>query len=303
MSSVSFAELIPHLKSLSLAFEQKSHAVSSGNHPGVRKGFEDERLEFRNYVAGDDLRYLDWRLMAKTDKLYIREGYQKARQSVCLHFDDSVSHQFLEEKFETAWLCFLSLAYLFRKKQDKVFLSLSNISEKLNLGHEPILRVKNTSQLIEVNKRFSQVKSKFSFKKKNKSVEKNWQRELEQWRQIVEVMPVHGKIIWITDLYFPLENFKKILQFSSQKKLQLSVFHFIKNKENDPDIKTKGFLNRVIDVETGDWISANRFNDYSKIWEEAVKSRINLIMARKGRYVRANAEDGPLKVLAQLKEL
>src|SRR5688572_10600007 len=44
-----------------------------GIHRSVRHGFSAEFTEYRSYVHGDDLRYLDWRVLARSDRLYLKK--------------------------------------------------------------------------------------------------------------------------------------------------------------------------------------------------------------------------------------
>ena len=45
----------------------------SGHHRSPHKGSSVEFAEYRKYVAGDDPRLLDWRVLARTDRYYNRE--------------------------------------------------------------------------------------------------------------------------------------------------------------------------------------------------------------------------------------
>jgi uncharacterized protein (DUF58 family) len=44
-----------------------------GIHRSVRHGFSAEFTEYRPYVEGDDLRHLDWRVLARSDRLYLKK--------------------------------------------------------------------------------------------------------------------------------------------------------------------------------------------------------------------------------------
>ena len=45
----------------------------SGVHSSPYHGFSIEFAEHREYVAGDDLRYVDWKVFGKTDKFYLKQ--------------------------------------------------------------------------------------------------------------------------------------------------------------------------------------------------------------------------------------
>ena len=48
----------------------------TGMHRSPHQGFSVEFAQHRQYAHGDDLRHLDWKVFAKTDKLYLKQ-YQK----------------------------------------------------------------------------------------------------------------------------------------------------------------------------------------------------------------------------------
>ena len=45
----------------------------SGHHRSPHRGSSVEFAEYRNYVPGDDIRRLDWRVFARTDRYYLKE--------------------------------------------------------------------------------------------------------------------------------------------------------------------------------------------------------------------------------------
>ena len=45
----------------------------SGQHKSPHRGSSVEFAEYRNYVPGDDLRRLDWRVFGRTDRFYLKE--------------------------------------------------------------------------------------------------------------------------------------------------------------------------------------------------------------------------------------
>src|SRR5947208_16271507 len=59
----------------------------SGLHKSPHRGSSVEFAEYRNYVPGDDLRRLDWRVCGRTHLYYIRgvEAEENSREDVVLH--------------------------------------------------------------------------------------------------------------------------------------------------------------------------------------------------------------------------
>lgn len=93
-----------------------------GRHTGARRGAGLEFADYRKYAPGDDLRYLDWGLLARTDRLYVKVFHEEADLSVHLFVDASGSMRFpsLAEKFTPACHVALALAYAVLANDDGV---------------------------------------------------------------------------------------------------------------------------------------------------------------------------------------
>src|SRR6201984_2502134 len=65
-------EFLARLEQLELGSKKIFLGRMKGERRSKRKGQSVEFADYRNYVVGDDLRFLDWNLMARLDKLFIR---------------------------------------------------------------------------------------------------------------------------------------------------------------------------------------------------------------------------------------
>lgn len=73
---------------------------NQGAHRGIRRGQSQEFADYRPYVPGDDLRFLDWHLLARLDTLWTRLFEEERDRVVHLLVDSSASMQ--GEKLDTA---------------------------------------------------------------------------------------------------------------------------------------------------------------------------------------------------------
>src|SRR6056297_2636186 len=73
-----------------LARSAKEGSIS-GRHTSPHKGFSVEFAEHRQYVAGDDLRNLDWRVFGKSDRYYIKQYIEETNMRVTVLLDASGS--------------------------------------------------------------------------------------------------------------------------------------------------------------------------------------------------------------------
>ena len=60
------------IRSLELRAKVVVQGFWSGIHRSPYHGFSAEFTEYRQYVPGDDTRYLDWRLLARSDRSYVK---------------------------------------------------------------------------------------------------------------------------------------------------------------------------------------------------------------------------------------
>lgn len=98
----------------------------SGLHRSPFHGFAAEFSQHRSYRPGDDLKYLDWKVLARTDRLYTRQFSETTNLSVMLVIDTSASMDFPEaagsvvSKFTYAVHVAAALAYLIIDQGDAV---------------------------------------------------------------------------------------------------------------------------------------------------------------------------------------
>jgi len=87
----------------------------SGHHKSPHRGSSVEFAEYRNYVPGDDLRRLDWRVFGRTDRFYMKEFEADTNLRCYVVLDTSASMSFTGKhgsRLDYARKIAASLAYL-----------------------------------------------------------------------------------------------------------------------------------------------------------------------------------------------
>ena len=114
----------------------------SGMHRSVFHGFGTEFLQYRNYVPGEDLKYLDWKVYAKRDELVTKVYQEETSMNCYFVVDASASHHYQGEraacsKLRYACMIAASLAYLATRQGDNIslFAYQDTIVEALEPGH------------------------------------------------------------------------------------------------------------------------------------------------------------------------
>ncbi len=95
----------------------------NGMHRAPFFGASIDFAEHRGYVAGDDIRRVDWRLFARTDRYYVKQYEADTNTNFCLLFDVSKSMGFKSRsvsKIEYASFLGACLAYLAHRQRDRV---------------------------------------------------------------------------------------------------------------------------------------------------------------------------------------
>lgn len=131
-------ELLHALRNLPLAARQAAEGFLNGAHASWRHGAGMEFSQYRPYQPGDDLRRLDWRLAARSDRYYLRESEVDTSLTVNLLLDASASMNHRDanglSKLDYARLLLAALAYLAQQQGDAVGLSILSAS---GLQHLP----------------------------------------------------------------------------------------------------------------------------------------------------------------------
>jgi uncharacterized protein (DUF58 family) len=97
----------------------------SGVHRSPFHGFSIEFAEHREYVQGDDLRFVDWKVFGKTDKFYLKQYDEETNLVSYMLLDTSESMRYRSDaaalsKLEYAQCIAASLSYLILQQQDSV---------------------------------------------------------------------------------------------------------------------------------------------------------------------------------------
>ncbi len=116
-------DVLARISSLELLARTVVEGFISGLHRSPFTGFSTEFAEYRQYMPGDDLRYLDWKLLGRTDRYYIKKYRADTNAQCHILIDTSASMRYTTTgvtKLQYAQFLGSSLAYLANKQQDAV---------------------------------------------------------------------------------------------------------------------------------------------------------------------------------------
>lgn len=219
----------------------------SGSNKSQSIGAGQEFSQYKNYQAGDDLRQLDWKMFARSERYYIKEADIETNITIKFILDASHSMAYEEglSKLQYAKVMTAALAYLARKQSDTF--GLFTINDK-NVG--------------VLHPRFEQQQFiRFLNELVHLESEGKWSQREETNR----LFDRQGKemIVFISDLYDENGDLFRFLSRLKNPRNEVIVFHLMGKRETDFDF---GGSFTFEDLETGVRTKANTLleqKDYS----------------------------------------
>ncbi len=212
-------DVLARISSLELLSRTVVEGFISGLHRSPFTGFSTEFAEYRQYMPGDDLRYLDWKLLGRTDRYYIKK-YRADTNSQChILIDASASMRYTTTgitKLQYAQFLGSSLAYLANKQQDAV--GLIAFDQEVR-AHVP------------AHNRIGHMRTIFG---RMEQLEAGNETRLSQMLHTsAEHVTRRGMIIVISDFYDEPEAIINALQHLRFKGNDVIVFHVLDKNEMD----------------------------------------------------------------------
>src|SRR5687768_10823113 len=146
------ADFLKRLERLHLIAKRLDWAGAGGEHAASRKGYSLEFSDYRRYQGGDDLRYVDWNIYRRLDRLVLKMFTAEEEMNIYLLVDTSASMAFPAATAERepvkigyAKKVAAALGYIGLKNLDRVggaaFSSTVQAPLKLGRGRTQILRL------------------------------------------------------------------------------------------------------------------------------------------------------------------
>jgi uncharacterized protein (DUF58 family) len=233
-------ELLARIGSLELLARAVVEGFMSGLHRSPFTGFSTEFTEYRQYNPGDDLRYLDWRLLGRTDRYFIKKYRADTNTQCHLLIDTSASmnyaHASTVTKLEYAKFLAASVAYLLNRQQDAV--GMVAFDRKVHT-HVPARNRTGHMRTIFGNLSLLQPGGET--------------RLAESLHQLAEILTRRGIVVVISDFYDQPDRLQEAFQHLRFKGHDLVAFHILDQNELDFDFKEPVLL--LEDAETQEQMS------------------------------------------------
>ena len=201
---------------------QARHVVEgflSGQHRSPYFGQSIEFVQHREYVPGDDVRRIDWKVWSKTDKYYIKQYEEETNLRTTLLVDVSESMQFgsgKTTKYDFACSIAAALTYLLLRQQDAVSL--------LAFDDEVRSTVPSRSRQTHLGAILS------SLMQESPSEKTDMYGIL---RYTADQKSQKGMVVLISDLFAPREGLFRGLNLLRRRGHDVLVFHVMDDEELD----------------------------------------------------------------------
>jgi len=294
-------ENIQSFSSFELLANQIVEGFLTGLHKSPFHGFSVEFAEHKLYVPGDSIKNIDWKLFARTEKLFLKEYEDETNLKCSIAIDVSSSMNFPESN------------NIDINNLNKLGFSIYSAASILNL----LSRQRDAAGLITFDENIVDVTeikgSKTHFYHLVNTVEELLtQKKVESSdtnisaviHQIAERLPKRSLFILFTDFHFQKnkESFTEItesLHHLKHNNHEVVVFHvFDESKEIDLDFSNTP--HRFIDLETGELVKINPREIQESFKKTQVRNKKiikNKLSSFKIDYVEANINEGFTNVL------
>lgn len=271
-------EVLAGLKNLDLVARSVVEGFIIGLHRSPSFGFSQEFAEYRAYQEGDDPRFIDWNVYARTERTYIKRFLGDTNSHLMILLDSSASMGFggpPVSKLRYGQFLAASLAYLASRQHDAVGCMI--FDEEIRDFRPPSSRTGKLHGVMH------------SIDAATPGTGTRYSRPFEKFR---EQISRRGLVAVISDFYCDAENLLAGVRPLAWQGQDVVLFHVLDEQELAPDFQSNVLLE---DVETGEAVEvapAFMAEEYPKRIREHVK-RISTAAAGTGAdHVLVNTGDG-----------
>jgi uncharacterized protein (DUF58 family) len=237
---------LARIKNLALAARGVVEGSVAGMHASPNHGVSVEFAEHRNYVRGDNLRHLDWRMLARTDRLYVKQYQEETNLRAQIILDTSSSMLYRSgatvSKLEYGAYLTAMLTLLMTRQQDAV--GLTTFDEHVRLDMPARTSTRHFGEMMrQLEGTCDQLRaaSKHPATGLGTDIAKTLHRLAERFKR-------RRLIVLISDLYDTPEAVLRALHHFRHRRHEVIVFHVFDAAEISLPFRDTA---RFVDMETG----------------------------------------------------
>jgi uncharacterized protein (DUF58 family) len=282
---------IKQFENLELLAKQLVEGFITGLHKSPYHGFSVEFAEHKLYNFGESTRHVDWKVYARTDRLYTKQFEEETNLRAQILLDVSNSMHYPKpgnQKLQFSVVCAAALAYLLTSQRDAV--GLTTFSDKI-IYQSPLKTTKShLSQLLtHLN---SQLDSEGDTNTDVSGV----------LHQIAQKIHKRSLVILFSDMFQKANDLNEVfkaLQHLKHNKHEILIFH-VSDHATELEFEFDDRPHRFIDLETEQSVKLNP-RDVKEAYKERMATLYQELKIRCGTYkidmIEANVADSFDKIL------
>ena len=228
-------EVLSHLKNLDLVARSVVEGFLVGLHRSPRFGFSQEFAEYRSYAEGDDPRFIDWNVFARSEKMVVKRFLGETNSHLMLVLDASASMGFggpPVSKLRYGQFLAASLAYLASRQHDAVGCMI--FDEEVRDYRAPSSRSGKLQSVLHcIDSAQARTGTQFD-------------KPFDKFREQVNR---RGMVAVISDFYCDIDHLLEGVRPLAWHGQDVVLFQVLDEQELEPDFKTNVLLE---DLETGE---------------------------------------------------
>jgi uncharacterized protein (DUF58 family) len=253
----------------------------TGLHRSPYHGFSVEFAEHRIYNQGESIRHVDWKLFARTDKLFIKKYEEETNLKCHIAIDTSSSmlYPYKDSKCHTklafSSFCAAALIYLLRKQRDAVGLTL--FSQNVDLHTETKLSSVHAQRL------YNELSELVNHHKKESSLHKTTSLA-DSLHHLAENIKTRSLVIIFSDMFDTAdsEELFSALQHLRFNKHEVIVFHVV-DRKSEQDFVFENRPHKFISLESGEELRVNP-GEIKALYKAKVGEYFELLKTRCTQY-------------------
>jgi len=264
-------EFVSKLEQLELVARRLTAGSQKGERLSRRRGRSNEFADFRPYVPGDDLRFLDWNVYARLERLFLKLFLEEEDLRLTILLDTSPSMDYgTPSKLEYAKKVAAAMGYIGLIHQDRV--EVSGFARRSRAIFGPARGRMQARRLLDVLGALEADEADGT--------------DLEASCRAAGARRGGGGIILLFSDFFDKAGFEKGLRYltAAGRGTEIFAFHVLAPQEIDPDLK--GDL-RLVDVEDGGLVEVSMTAPVIETYRrtvEAFREEIREFCARRGMH-------------------
>ena len=283
---------IHEFDNLELLARQVVEGFIIGLHKSPFHGFSVEFAEHRLYNPGDAIRNIDWKVYARTDKMFIKKYEEETNLRCCVVLDSSSSMYFPENagqsgaprlnKLQFSTICGAAIMNILKRQRDAVGLAVfsDDVEFQSHARSTTVHQNMLTNKMVELLNRRDKV-----YARNNNDRLKRQTAAARCLHQIAENIHRRSLVVVFSDMFENMEDVEEIfsaLQHLRYNKHEVILFHVVDTAhEMEFEFENRPYV--FVDLESGDEVKIQP-NQVKSFYKEQMSKFFNTLKLRCGQF-------------------